>query len=146
VITGLIIVLACAVLSPYLAFIPTSVLSAVIIFSMFSTIAYKLPLKLWRSQRECAYALLICCNSRIKTVLYLNALIVCTNIAENRIVNSKAHIAVPLEWENVRFSRGEEDGIGTKMIDNNIRHPTWQSLYITQVMVTCTTSDIIHDC
>lgn len=52
VVTGLIIVLACAVLSPYLAYIPTSVLSAVIIFSMFSTIAYQLPLQLWRSQRS----------------------------------------------------------------------------------------------
>jgi MFS superfamily sulfate permease-like transporter len=52
VVTGLIILLACAMLSPYLAYIPTSVLSAVIIFSMFSTIAYKLPLQLWRSQSE----------------------------------------------------------------------------------------------
>ena len=50
--TGLIIILSCAMLSPYLAYIPTSVLSAVIIFSMFSTIAYKLPCKLWKSQRK----------------------------------------------------------------------------------------------
>jgi solute carrier family 26 (sodium-independent sulfate anion transporter), member 11 len=52
VVTGLIIILTCVVLSPYLAFIPTSVLSAVIIFSMFSTIAYKLPYKLWKSQSK----------------------------------------------------------------------------------------------
>jgi hypothetical protein len=61
VVTGLIIILTCVVLSPYLAYIPTSVLSAVIIFSMFSTIAYKLPYKLWKSQRK-QILLIILCN------------------------------------------------------------------------------------
>jgi len=50
VITGLIIILACAVLSPALAFIPTSVLSAVIIFGMFFTIAYMVPYNLAKNK------------------------------------------------------------------------------------------------
>ena len=51
VITGIIIILTCAFLSPFLAFIPTSALSAVIIFAMFFTIEYSLPLRLWRGRR-----------------------------------------------------------------------------------------------
>ena len=51
VVTGLIIILTCAFLSPYLASIPTSALSAVIIFAMFFTIDYSVPVKLWRGRR-----------------------------------------------------------------------------------------------
>ena len=51
VITGIIIILTCAFLSPFLAFIPTSALSAVIIFAMFFTIDYSLPVKLWRGKK-----------------------------------------------------------------------------------------------
>ena len=51
VITSTIILLTCAFLSPYLAYIPTSSLSAVIIFAMFFTIEYSMPLKLWRGNR-----------------------------------------------------------------------------------------------
>ena len=51
VITGIIIILTCAFLSPFLAYIPTSALSAVIIFAMFFTIDYSLPLRLWRGRR-----------------------------------------------------------------------------------------------
>ena len=51
VFTGIIIILTCAFLSPYLASIPTSALSAVIIFAMFFTIDYSVPLKLWRGRR-----------------------------------------------------------------------------------------------
>ena len=47
VFTALIIILACAFLSPYLAFIPTAALSAVIVFSMFFTINYSMPKDLW---------------------------------------------------------------------------------------------------
>lgn len=70
VVTGLIIILTCVVLSPYLAYIPTSVLSAVIIFSMFSTIAYTLPYKLWKSQRKHIYPLAVYVSkNRIDKVL-----------------------------------------------------------------------------
>ena len=51
VITSTIILLTCAFLSPYLAYIPTSSLSAVIIFAMFFTIEYSVPLKLWRGKK-----------------------------------------------------------------------------------------------
>ncbi|XP_023324357.1 sodium-independent sulfate anion transporter [Eurytemora carolleeae] len=50
VITGLIIILACAVLSTYLKYIPTSILSAVIIFSMFSTIDVNLLITLIKTK------------------------------------------------------------------------------------------------
>jgi len=51
VFTGIIIILACAFLSPYLAFIPTSALSAVIIFAMFYTIDYNIARALWMSKK-----------------------------------------------------------------------------------------------
>ena len=51
VITGVIILLTCAFLSPYLAYIPTSALSAVIIFAMFFTIEYSVPVKLWKGRK-----------------------------------------------------------------------------------------------
>jgi len=51
VVTGLIIIFAAAILSPYLAFIPTGSLSAVIMFAMFYTIDYELPKKLWASSK-----------------------------------------------------------------------------------------------
>lgn len=44
-------IMACAFLSPHLAFIPTASLSAVIIFSMFFTIDYAMPRALWNSKR-----------------------------------------------------------------------------------------------
>lgn len=52
VITGVILILTCAFLSPHLAFIPTASLSAVIIFSMFFTIDYSMPRMLWRSNSK----------------------------------------------------------------------------------------------
>ena len=52
VFTGVIIILACVFLSPFLAFIPTSALSAVIIFSMFFTIDYTIGRTLWSSKRS----------------------------------------------------------------------------------------------
>ena len=52
VITGIIIILTIAFLSPFLAFIPTSALSAVIVFAMFFTIQWTVPLKLWRGRRS----------------------------------------------------------------------------------------------
>merc|ERR1719300_2298597 len=48
VITGVIILLTCAFLSPYLAFIPSSALSAVIIFAILFSLEYSMPVKLWR--------------------------------------------------------------------------------------------------
>lgn len=51
VITGIIIIVACSILTPYFAFIPTSALSAVIIFAMFFTIEYEIVLPLWRSKK-----------------------------------------------------------------------------------------------
>jgi len=51
VFTGIIIILACAFLSPYLAFIPTSALSAVIIFAMFYTIDYNIGRALWKAKK-----------------------------------------------------------------------------------------------
>jgi len=51
VFTGIIIILACAFLSPFLAFIPTSALSAVIIFAMFYTIDYNIARALWKSKK-----------------------------------------------------------------------------------------------
>ena len=51
VITGIIIILTCAFLSPYLAYIPTSALSAVIIFAMFFTIEYSVPVKLFKGRK-----------------------------------------------------------------------------------------------
>jgi len=51
VFTALIIILACAFLSPYLAFIPTAALSAVIVFSMFFTINYSMPRDLWKAKK-----------------------------------------------------------------------------------------------
>ena len=51
VFTGIIIILACAFLSPFLAFIPTSALSAVIIFAMFYTIDYNIGLTLWKAKK-----------------------------------------------------------------------------------------------
>jgi MFS superfamily sulfate permease-like transporter len=52
VVTGLILILACAFLSPHLAFIPTASLSAVIITAIFFTINFTIPLELWRSKRK----------------------------------------------------------------------------------------------
>lgn len=51
VFTGIIIILACTFLSPYLAFIPTSALSSVIIFSMFYTIDYNIGRALWKAKK-----------------------------------------------------------------------------------------------
>ena len=50
VFTALIIILACAFLSPYLAFIPTAALSAVIVFAMFFTINFSMPRDLWKAK------------------------------------------------------------------------------------------------
>ena len=58
VFTALIIILACAFLSPYLAFIPTAALSAVIVFSMFFTINYAMPKDLWNAKSRHNYAIL----------------------------------------------------------------------------------------
>jgi sodium-independent sulfate anion transporter 11 len=52
VFTGLIILLACAFLSPVLAYIPTAALSAVIIFAMVFTINFTIHRELWQSKSK----------------------------------------------------------------------------------------------
>ena len=62
VFTALIIILACAFLSPYLAFIPTAALSAVIVYSMFFTINYSMPKDLWKAKSKHQYPVNITTN------------------------------------------------------------------------------------
>ena len=49
-VTGLIIIAACAFLTPHFAYIPTSALSAVIISAMIFTIEVEILLPLWKSK------------------------------------------------------------------------------------------------
>ena len=55
IITGLIIILACAVLTPHFAYIPTASLAAVIISSMIFTIEVEILLPLWRAKSKLAF-------------------------------------------------------------------------------------------
>ena len=50
IVTGLIILVACAVLTPHFAYIPTASLAAVIISSMIFTIEVEILLPLWRAK------------------------------------------------------------------------------------------------
>lgn len=52
VLTGGIILAACAFLTPHFAYIPTAALSAVIICSMILTIDVEILLPLWRAKSE----------------------------------------------------------------------------------------------
>ena len=52
IVTGVIILLACAFLTPHFAYIPTSALSAVIISAMIFTIDIDILLPIWRSKSE----------------------------------------------------------------------------------------------
>ena len=49
-ITGILIILTCAFLTPYFAFIPTAALSAVIICAMIFTIDVEILLPIWKSK------------------------------------------------------------------------------------------------
>ncbi len=51
IVTGLIIIASCAFLTPYLAYIPTAALSAVIIAAMIFTIDVDILLPMWRSKK-----------------------------------------------------------------------------------------------
>ena len=52
-VTALIILCACAFLTPHFAYIPTSALSAVIICAMIFTIEVEILLPIWRSKSKC---------------------------------------------------------------------------------------------
>ena len=52
IITGTIIILTIAFLCPYMAYIPTSALSAVIVNSMIFTIELSTPIKLWKGNKS----------------------------------------------------------------------------------------------
>jgi len=90
VFTGIIIILACAFLSPYLAYIPTSALSAVIIFAMFYTIDYNISRVLWKAKKI---------DLIPYTLTFLLGLFV--NVETGLIVGSLAHIGLLLYSSSV---------------------------------------------
>ena len=52
IVTGILVLMACAFLTPHFAYIPTSALSAVIIAAMIFTVDIDILLPMWRSQSK----------------------------------------------------------------------------------------------
>ena len=111
VITGIIIILTCAFLSPYLAYIPTSALSAVIIFAMFFTIEYSVPVKLFRGRKIdlLPYTLTFVIGLLVSvemglitgTLVHMVILISSTSSPSIKVVQNSTHIII--QFENSLF-------------------------------------------
>ena len=97
VFTGIIIILACAFLSPFLAFIPTPALSAVIIFAMFYTINYTIARELWKSKSKLLLKPLdICAEADLVPYLLTFLLGLFWSVEMGLIVGSVVHICLVL--------------------------------------------------
>lgn len=85
VITGLILYLACALLTPHLAYIPIASLSAVIVTAIFFVIDFNIGITLWRSKKA-------------DLVPYLLTLLlgIFLSVESGLIVGSLVHIAILL--------------------------------------------------
>ena len=104
IITGSIIILTIAFLCPFMAYIPTAALSAVIVNSMIFTIELSTPIKLWRERKvelvpyslACIIGLLVSVEMGliVGTLVHITLLVYTTASPEIKFQETSSHLVV----------------------------------------------------
>ena len=102
IITGSIIILTIAFLCPFMAYIPTAALSAVIVNSMIFTIEVSTPIKLWKERKVVSYCMAFIIGLLVSvemglivgTLVHMALLVYTTSSPEIKVQESSTHLIV----------------------------------------------------